>query len=146
MYAVIRVGGKQQKVKQGDVIETEFQKGEEPGKQLTFKPLLVVGDDGKPLHGKDLSGAKVVAKVVGEEKGEKVKVVKFRPKTRYTRRQGHRQMVSLLEITDVSVGKRAAAAKKETPEPKDKPEPAPASTDGGDEGPADEGVADGGKE
>ncbi|HYU58379.1 MAG TPA: 50S ribosomal protein L21 [Actinomycetota bacterium] len=112
MYAVIRVGGKQQRVKQGDVIEAEYQKGETPGAELTFKPLLVVDDDGTTHHGKDLEKALVTAKVVGEGKGDKVKVVKYRPKTRYSRHGGHRQMLSLLEISEVRIGapaKKAAA-------------------------------------
>jgi large subunit ribosomal protein L21 len=69
-----------------------------------------VDDDGKTHVGKEAAKAVVVAKLVGEQKGDKVKVFKYRPKTRYQRRQGHRQMMTLLEIQDVRLeGKRSTA-------------------------------------
>lgn len=105
MYAVIKAGGKQQKVKPGDVIEIELIKHE--GDSITFTPILVVDDDGNSHFGKELGKAVVKAKLLGEGKGEKVKIFKYRPKTGYQRRQGHRQMHTLVEIQDVSLGKRA---------------------------------------
>jgi large subunit ribosomal protein L21 len=110
MYAVIKAGGKQHKVQPGDVIEVELVKGQE-GDSITFTPILVVDDDGKPHFGKELGRAVVKAKRVGEEKGEKVKVFKYRPKSGYARRQGHRQMHTLVEIEGVTLPKRAATAK-----------------------------------
>jgi large subunit ribosomal protein L21 len=117
MYAVIKAGGKQQKVKPGDVIEVELMHGGH-GDSVTFTPLLVVDDDGKTHFGKEAAKAVVKAKLVGEEKGDKVKVFKYRPKTGYKRSQGHRQMYTLVEIEDVSLGRRAAP-KKEKPEPEE---------------------------
>ena len=114
MYAVIKAGGKQQKVKPGDVIEVELIHGGQDD-AITFTPLLVVDDDGKSHFGKDVAKAVVKAKLVGEEKGDKVKVFKYRPKTGYKRSQGHRQMYTLVEIEDVTLGRRAAP-KKETAE------------------------------
>jgi large subunit ribosomal protein L21 len=111
MYAVIKAGGKQQRVKPGDVIEVELMHGN-PDDTLTFSPLLVVDDDGKAHVGKDLGKAVVKAKMVGEHKGDKVKVFKYRPKSGYARHQGHRQMYTLVEIQDVTLGARRAAAKK----------------------------------
>jgi large subunit ribosomal protein L21 len=124
MYAVIKAGGKQHKVKAGDVIEVEYIHGAEDS--LTFKPLLVVDDDGKTHVGKELDRAVVKAKAAGEQKGDKIKVFKYKNKTGYARRQGHRQLMTLLEISDVSLGsggsKRASApkGKSETEEPKTK--------------------------
>jgi large subunit ribosomal protein L21 len=123
MYAVIKAGGKQQKVKPGDVIEVELMHGGH-GDSVTFTPLLVIDDEGKTHFGKDAAKAVVKAKLVGEEKGEKVKVFKYRPKTGYRKTQGHRQMYTLVEIEDVSLGRRAAP-KKETA----KTEPETAKTD-----------------
>jgi large subunit ribosomal protein L21 len=91
MYAVIKTGGKQQRVKPGDVIEVELVRGQH-GDSVSFTPLLVVDDDGKTHVGKDLGRAEVKGKLVGEEKGDKVKVFKYRSKTGYAKRQGHRQM------------------------------------------------------
>jgi large subunit ribosomal protein L21 len=102
MYAVIKAGGKQQKVKPGDVIEVEFVHG--AGETMTFHPLLVVDDDGKTHYGKEAEKAVVTAKLVGEQKGDKVKVFKYKNKTGYARRQGHRQLMTLLEIAEVSLG------------------------------------------
>jgi large subunit ribosomal protein L21 len=110
MYAVIKVGGKQHKVQQGDVIEVELVHGGQD-EAITFTPLLVVDDDGKTHFGKDLGKAQVKGKLVGQEKGDKVKIFKYRPKTGYTRRQGHRQMYTLVEIQEVVLGKRAPAKK-----------------------------------
>jgi large subunit ribosomal protein L21 len=116
MYAVIRAGGKQHKVKPGDVIEVELMHGHEG--DVTFQPLLVVDDDGGSHFGKDVNKAVVKAKVVGEEKGDKVKIFKYRPKTGYSRRQGHRQMYTLIEIVDVALpGKRAGTGAKKAAEP-----------------------------
>ena len=106
MYAVIKAGGKQHKVKPGDVIEVEVMKGQEG--DVTFVPLLVVDDDGKAHVGKDLGRAQVKGRIVGEQKGDKVKVFKYRPKTGYARRQGHRQMYTLVEIQDVRLDEAPA--------------------------------------
>jgi large subunit ribosomal protein L21 len=108
MYAVIKAGGKQQKVKAGDVIEIELMRPSAEN-EVTFTPILVVDDDGKTHFGKDLGKAVVRAKLLGEQKGEKVKVFKYRQKTGYSRTQGHRQTYTLVEIEDVSLGKRTAA-------------------------------------
>jgi large subunit ribosomal protein L21 len=111
MYAVIKTGGKQHRVKPGDVIEVEYMHG--LGDTVTFHPLLVVDDDGKTHFGKEAEGAVVTAKPVGEQKGDKVRVMKYKNKTGYTRRQGHRQLMTLLEISDVSMsGEKKPAARK----------------------------------
>ena len=116
MYAVIKTGGKQQKVKAGDVIEVE--KIVHEGQTVTFHPILVVDDDGKTHVGAEAAKAVVTAKPLGEHKGEKVKIFKYRPKSGYAKRGGHRQLLTMLEIEDVkfAVPKRTAKAKAE-PEP-----------------------------
>ena len=124
MYAVIKAGGKQQKVKPGDVIEVELMHGGQ-GESVTFTPLLVVDDEGKSHFGKDVAKAVVKAKLIGEEKGDKVKVFKYRPKTGYKRSQGHRQLYTLVEIEDVSLGRRAAPKKEAAEADVTAGEPAP---------------------
>jgi len=104
MYAVIKAGGKQHRVEVGDVVEVELMhRGEQA---VTFSPLLVVDDDGKTHVGKEVAKAVVKAKLAGEQKGEKVKVFKYRPKTGYAKSQGHRQLYTLVEITDISLRSR----------------------------------------
>jgi large subunit ribosomal protein L21 len=101
MYAVIKTGGKQHKVQVGDVLEVE--KLLHADETLTFQPLLVVDDDGKTYAGAAAASAKVTAKPLGETKGDKIKVVKYRPKTGYARKTGHRQQLTMIEIQDVSL-------------------------------------------
>ena len=108
MYAVIKTGGKQHKVKPGDIIEVEYLQPD--GDAVTFHPVLVVDDDGTTHYGKEAERATVTAKFVGEQKGDKVQVFKYKNKSGYARRQGHRQKMTLLEISDVKLG----AARKPT--------------------------------
>jgi large subunit ribosomal protein L21 len=102
MYAIIRAGGKQAKVQSGDVIEIERVKGD-PDK-LSFEPLLVVDDKGNAVSDRDvLSKASVTAKVLGESQGPKVDIFKYKNKTGYSRRQGHRQKYTQIEITEIKL-------------------------------------------
>ena len=125
MYAVIKAGGNQQKVTTGDVIEVELMHAD--GDTVELHPLLVVDDDGKTHVGKEAQKAVVVAKLVGEQKGEKKKVFKYRPKTGYAKKQGHRQLMTLLEIQDIKLRTRAPAEKAEEPAAADEKPEAPAS-------------------
>jgi large subunit ribosomal protein L21 len=110
VYAVIKVGGRQERVEAGDVIEVDFMKVD-PGSSVEFEPMLVVDDDGKAHHHKELSKAKVVARLLGDKKGEKIRVFKYRPKSGYARTQGHRQMQTLLEIQEVRLSADNKATK-----------------------------------
>ena len=111
MYAVIKTGGKQHKVKPGDIIEVEHLQPD--GDTVTFHPVLVVDDDGTTHFGKEAQRATVTAKLVGEQKGDKIQVFKYKNKSGYSRRQGHRQLMTLLEISDVKLGAaRKSTAKK----------------------------------
>jgi len=98
MYAVIKTGGKQYKVAAGDVVRVEHLKGDE----ATFTPVLVVDDKGGTLVGaKDLQDHLVTAKVLGDEKGDKIKVFKYRSKSGYAIKTGHRQLYSKIEISGI---------------------------------------------
>jgi large subunit ribosomal protein L21 len=123
MYAVIRVGGKQERVKPGDVIEVEFMHVD-PGSSIEFEPILIVDDDGKAHHGKELAKAKVVAKLLGDKKGDKIKVFKYRPKSGYRRTQGHRQLLTLLEVEEVGLAPGRTATKEEAAAEEANAEPA----------------------
>ena len=115
MYAVIKTGGKQQKVQPGDVIEVEKLVADD--ETVEFHPLLVVDDDGKTHVGAEAAKAVVIAKPLGEKKGDKVKVFKYRPKSGYARRAGHRQLLTMLEVTEVKLAaKRSSRAKRDQPE------------------------------
>lgn len=128
MYAIIRAGGKQAKVRSGDVIEVERVKN--AGDTIEFEPLLVVDDDGGTHSGgSSLSGATVTAKVLGEVKGDKVDIFKYKNKTGYSRRMGHRQTYTRLEITGISLpSSKSTKAKAQTKKSKSE-EAAPASSE-----------------
>ncbi len=127
MYAVIKVGGKQERVVPGDVIEVEFMRVD-PGSSVEFEPILVVDDDGKAHHGKALSKAKVTAKLLGDKKGDKVRVFKYRPKSGYRRAMGHRQLLTLLEVEEVALSpQKKAAAPERVEEPAEAPARKPAA-------------------
>jgi large subunit ribosomal protein L21 len=112
MYAVIKVGGKQERVAAGDVIEVEYMKVD-PGSSVEFDPILVVDDDGKAHVGKELSKARVVARLLGDKKGDKVRVFKYRPKSGYRRNQGHRQLKTLLEVEEVGLSAQRKVVKED---------------------------------
>lgn len=101
MYAVIKTGGKQYRVQEGDVIRVELLKGASEGK-VTFDEVLMVGGTDSPKIGKPtLEGAKVEAEVLGEAKGPKV--LNFRKNFfGWTRARGHRQHYTEVKITGIT--------------------------------------------
>ncbi len=119
MYAIIRTGGKQAKVRQGDVIDVERIKSE--AGEITFTPLLIVGDDGAVVSGREaLEAATVTAEIVGEVKGPKIDIFKYKNKTGYRRHQGHRQKYTTIKVTAINgpaSGKKAAKAEPASAEP-----------------------------
>jgi large subunit ribosomal protein L21 len=121
MYAIIRAGGKQAKVQSGDVIEIERVKGDSD--KLSFSPLLVVDDEGNAVSDRDvLAKATVTAKILGESQGPKIDIFKYKNKTGYRRRQGHRQKYTQIEITEIKLpGSKAKAKSKAEEKPDDKP-------------------------
>jgi large subunit ribosomal protein L21 len=111
MYAIIRTGGKQSKVHEGDVIDVERLKN--VGDTVEFTPLLVVDADGNAVSDRaQLSKVTVQAKVLGEAQGSKVDIFKYKNKSGNRRRQGHRQKYTTLEVTSIEVPakKKAKAA------------------------------------
>jgi large subunit ribosomal protein L21 len=107
MYAIIRAGGKQAKVHSGDVIDIERVRSDD--EELTFAPLLVVDDNGNAVSDRDaLDKASVTAKVLGGSAGPKIDIFKYKNKTGYSRRQGHRQKYTRIEITGINLGRAPA--------------------------------------
>ncbi|HLG00574.1 MAG TPA: 50S ribosomal protein L21 [Acidimicrobiia bacterium] len=105
-FAVIATGGKQYKVEKGDVIEVE-RLGTATGENHTFTPVMLVSRGKVRASAKDLEGATVTAKVVGETKGPKITGFTYKPKSNSRRRWGHRQGLMQIEITDIKVGSSA---------------------------------------
>jgi large subunit ribosomal protein L21 len=97
MYAIVKTGGKQYRVEQGTSLLVERLPAEE-GAKVALEPLLFV-DGEKVLDGD--AGVKIEARVVGHERGPKLRVVKFKPKRGYKRRTGHRQDLTRVEVTSI---------------------------------------------
>ena len=101
MYAIIETGGKQYRVQEGDKIVVEKLAVEE-GQEVAFERVLTVVKDGEVLVGAPVvAGAKVVAKVVEHGKGKKILVFKYKAKSNYRRRQGHRQTFTQVVIEKI---------------------------------------------
>jgi large subunit ribosomal protein L21 len=109
VYAVIRTGGKQYKVKVGDLIDVE-RLGDDDGASLELEPLLVVDDDGKVTSAADdLARTKVTASVVDHHRGKKIRVFTYKNKTRQRRTLGHRQSLTRLKVETIDLGRKRAA-------------------------------------
>lgn len=101
MYAIIETGGKQYKVKKGDVITVE-KLSADVGTAFSFDKVLSVVDGDKHSFGAPyVEGAKVTAEILGEGKGKKITVYKFKAKKNYHRKKGHRQPFTKLKIDDI---------------------------------------------
>lgn len=100
MYAIIATGGKQYKVSEGDVIKVE-KLGVDAGETVTFDNVLAVSDNGLKV-GADVANASVAATVVGDGKGKKVVVYKYKRKTGYHKKQGHRQAYTQVKIDKIN--------------------------------------------
>ena len=105
MYAVIRTGGKQERVEEGLVVQVE-RLGKDVGDEVTFEPVLLVDGNTVLAGAAALSGATVTAKVVGEVKGPKITGFTYKNKTNNRRRWGHRQRYDAIEITGIERGKK----------------------------------------
>ena len=100
MYAIIATGGKQYKVEEGDVVRVE-KLGKEVGEAVTFEDVLAVGDEGLKV-GEDVKAASVEAEVVENGKAKKVIVYKYKPKSGYHKKNGHRQQYTAVKITKIN--------------------------------------------
>ncbi len=104
MLAIIKTGGKQYIVTPGTKIKIEKIE-EKEGKEVTFKEVLLVEKNRKIEIGTPLlKGAKVVGKVLSQGKGKKIVILKYKPKTRYKVKKGHRQLFTEVEIISIAVG------------------------------------------
>ena len=102
-YAIVQTGGKQYRVQSGDRIRVESLPQDEGDTLELGEVLMVSKDDEVSLGSPTVPGAKVTAQVVGQGKGKKVIVFKYKPKTRYRRKAGHRQRYTELVVTDISI-------------------------------------------
>ncbi len=103
MYAVIKAGGKQERVAEGQRLRVELL-GRPVGAEVRLDPVLLVDGDTVLATPGDLEGATVVAQVVGEELGPKINAMTYKNKTNQRRRWGHRQRYTTVEITSISPG------------------------------------------
>jgi len=121
-YAVIETGGKQYKVEKGTSLLVDRLTAKE-GDKVTLRPVMF-RDKEVVAGGKELEKVKVEATVSEHLRGPKIKVFKYKPKKGYRRRAGHRSELTKLEVTEISLGGRKAAAPKKE-EPAEKKEAAP---------------------
>ncbi|MBI3687171.1 MAG: 50S ribosomal protein L21 [Actinobacteria bacterium] len=104
MYAIVKTGGKQYKVAVGDVVEVEKVVGE-PGAAVAFPALLLVDGEAVTTDAETLAKISVTGEVVAHTKGPKIRIHKFKNKTGYHKRQGHRQPLTQVRVTGIESGK-----------------------------------------
>ena len=102
MYAVIKTGGKQYRVSEGQKVRVEKLSGA-VGDKVTLGEVLLVGGDSPKVGQPLVKGASVAAEIVGQDRGKKIVVFKFRRRKNYRRKTGHRQQYTELKITGISV-------------------------------------------
>jgi large subunit ribosomal protein L21 len=119
MYAIIHTGGKQAKVSEGDVLSVELIKDTD---KVIYTPILIVADDGTVIADPaKLEKASVTADILGESAGPKIDIFKYKNKTGYRRRMGHRQKYTTIKVTGITTPgakKKAAKAPKAPKAPK----------------------------
>ncbi len=124
-YAIVKTGGKQYRVEEGQTLLVERLRAD-AGAKVPLEPLLYRGDK-DVLDGADLAKVKVEAKVLAHERGPKLHVLKFKPKRGYKRRTGHRQELTRIEVTSIKAGARAPARKPAAAKADGEPEAATAA-------------------
>ncbi|MFT4110448.1 50S ribosomal protein L21 [Propionicimonas sp.] len=100
MYAIVRSGGRQHKVAVGDIVEIDKVRAL-AGDSVSLTPLLLVDGDKVTSDAKKLGKARVTAEVIAETKGPKIRIIKFKNKTGYKKRQGHRQRYTQVKVTGI---------------------------------------------
>ena len=99
MYAIVKTGGKQYKVAEGDLVKVEKLEGE-AGDKVELTPILLV-NGADVTTGDKLASSKVEAEIVEQAKGKKVDILKYKNKTGYKVRQGHRQPLTVVKVTGI---------------------------------------------
>jgi large subunit ribosomal protein L21 len=102
VYAIVKTGGKQHKVAVGDVIEVEKIEATGP---VTLPALLLVDGDDVTTDAAALKNVAVTAEIVAQTKGPKIRILKYKNKTGYRKRQGHRQQLTQIRVTGIESGK-----------------------------------------
>lgn len=110
-YAIIETGGKQYRAQAGTKLTVDRLKADE-GDKVTLRPVMFRSDDNVVIAGDDLEKVKVEAKVAGHVRGEKLRIFKYKPKSGYRKRKGHRSELTRLEVTEVKMLSRRPAKKK----------------------------------
>ncbi len=100
VYAIVKAGGRQEKVSVGDVVVVDRLRSK-TGESVELPALLLVDGDKVTSTAKDLAKIKVTAEVVRDERGPKIHILKFKNKTGYRKRQGHRQDLTRLKVTGI---------------------------------------------
>jgi large subunit ribosomal protein L21 len=104
VYAIVRSGGRQEKVEVGDVVVMDRVSGE-PGSSLTLPAVLLVDGASVTTDAATLAKVTVTAEIVDHRRGPKIDILRFHNKTGYRRRQGHRQELTAVKVTGISSGK-----------------------------------------
>ncbi len=104
MYAIVRAGGHQEKVSVGDEVTVDRLEGE-PGATVTFPAVLLVDGDTVTHDREVLDATSVTGEIIDHIKGEKIIVGKYKNKTGYRRKQGHRQALTRVKVTEIRAGK-----------------------------------------
>ncbi len=104
MYAIVRAGGRQEKVAVGDVVQIDRLPGE-LGSSVTLPAILLVDGEAVTSDAAVLAGVTVTAEIVEATKGPKITIIKYKSKTGYHKRQGHRQKLTRVKVTAIETGK-----------------------------------------
>ena len=100
VYAIVKAGGRQEKVSVGDVVVVDKLAGE-IGDEVTLAPVMLVDGDKVTASAADLAKSSVKAEIVGDEKGPKINILKFKNKTGFRKRQGHRAQLTAVKVTAI---------------------------------------------
>jgi large subunit ribosomal protein L21 len=104
VYAIVRAGGRQEKVEVGDVLVVDRVAGE-PGSSVELPAVLVVDGSAVTTDKAALGNVKVTAEIVDHRRGPKIDILKYKNKTGYRRRQGHRSELTAVKVTGIATGK-----------------------------------------
>lgn len=107
MYAVVRAGGKQYRVTEGETISVPGLAATEKGSALELEVIGFADDQGVRIGTPRLAGVSVTAEVTGSRKGEKIDILRYKSKVRHRKRRGHRQLLTNIRVTKIDVTKES---------------------------------------